>query len=87
MKLKQLIEFNSDKLELSFVKKSFGYNHVWETQLTTLIEGAEKDPEWDKLTVPEVKLYKDPNNIPMNHIGKWHAMLTTVVAPYTYSNF
>lgn len=86
MKLKNPIEFQSDKLELLFVKKSFGYNYVWETHLTTIIEGADKDPDWDELSIPEVELQKNPNEIPMNHVGKWCAMLTTVVAPYTYSN-
>ena len=42
MKMKEPVEFQSDKLEILFVKKSTGYNYIWETDLTTIIEGNSK---------------------------------------------
>ena len=86
MKLKEEITFNSDKLEILFVKKSNAYKYVWETDLTTFIEANEKDPEWNDIQIPEVNMHRNPEDIPMDHIGKWAAMLTTVNFPFTYSN-
>ena len=87
MKLNEPIEFASDKLEMLFVKKSFAYNFVWETELTSLIETKDKDYNWDDLIIPEVKLHEDPNEIALNETGKWAAMLTTTTPPFTYSNY
>ena len=86
MKLKQPIEFENDKLEILFVKKSYGYNFVWETELTQITETNDKNYNWDDLIIPEVKLHEDPNEFPLNETGKWSAMLTTTTPPFTYSN-
>ena len=85
MKLKKPINFSTDKLEILFVKKSYGYNYVWETDLTKFINANENDPQWKCVEVPEVKAFKDPNDIPMNEVGQWCAMLTTATPPFTYS--
>ena len=87
MKLKEPFEFANDKLEILFVKKSFGYNFVWETELTTIIETNDKDYKWDDLIIPEVRLHEDPNDIPLNEVGNWCGMLTTTTPPFTYSKF
>lgn len=87
MRLKDPMDFTSDKLNLLFVKKSVGYNYVWETNLTTISEADPKDTFWNNLVVPEVKIHSNPENIPINHIGKWCGMLTTVTPPFTYGNF
>ena len=87
MKLTQPINFTSDKIELLFVKKSFSYNYVWETGLTTIVDASEKDSELKNLTVPEIQLHKNPDELSENQVGKWNAMLTTVTPPFTYSNF
>ena len=86
MRLKHQIDFASDKLNLLFVKKSTGYNFVWPTNLTTILEADENDSLWSNLTVPEIKLHENPENIPVNYIEKWSGMLTTVSPPFTYGN-
>ena len=78
IKLKEEITFNSDKLEILFVKKSNKYKFAWETDLTVFIEANGKDPEWNDIQLPEVNVHDNPNDIPMDQIGKWPAMLTTV---------
>lgn len=87
LKMKEPIEFENDKLELLFVKKSTGYNYIWETDLTTIIEGNNKDSEWDDIGVPEIKIHKNPNDMELKEVGRWIAMLTAVTPPFTYSNF
>ena len=87
MKLKQELTFNSDKLEILFVKKSNGYKFAWETDLTSFIEANDKDPDWNDIELPEVNVHDNPNDIPIDQIGKWLAMLTTVSFPFTYSKF
>ena len=86
MKLKNPIEFATDKLEIFFVKKSDGYNYVWETELTKFVDGNENDPQWKCVEIPEIKCVQDPNDIPMDETGRWCAMLTTATPPFTYSN-
>lgn len=87
MKMKDPIEFENDKLEVLFVKKSSGYNYIWETELTTIIEGNNKDSSWDDIGVPEIKIHKNPNDMEFKEVGRWIAMLTAVTPPFTYSNF
>ena len=87
MKLKKPLNFESNRLEMFFVKKSNSYKYVWETGLTQFAEGEEKDPFWKNLQVPEVEMYEDVEDIPVDQIGKWSAMLTTAIPPFTYSIF
>ena len=84
IRLKDPMTFTSDKLNLLFVKKSTGYNYVWPTNLTTIFEADENDSSWSDVTLPEIKLHENPENIPINYIGKWCGMLTTVSPPFTY---
>ena len=86
MRLKEQMNFAGDKLNILFAKKSTGYNYVWPTNLTIITEVADKDPFWSNLTIPEVKMHNNPENIPLNCIGKWCGMLTTVTPPFTYGN-
>ena len=87
MKLKKPLTFESNRVEMLFVKKSYTYKYAWETGLTQFFEGDEKDQFWKNLEVPQVELYDNVEEIPIDRIGKWSAMLTTVIPPYTYSNF
>ena len=87
MKMNDPIEFENNKLELLFVKKSSGFNYVWETDLTTIIEGTEKDPDWNDIGKPEINVHNDPNEMKLKEVGRWIAMLTAVIPPFTYSNF
>ena len=87
MKVKDPKDFTNDKLEILFVKKSFGYDFVWQTELTTITETNDKDYNWNDLIIPEVKLHQDPNEIGLNEVGKWRAMLTTTTPPFTYSKY
>ena len=87
MNLKKPLNFETNKLEMLFVKKSYSYKYAWETNLTQILEGDGTDPFWENLHVPEVEMYEDPEKIPEERIGKWVAMLTTITPPFTYSKF
>ena len=78
------LDHETDKIEISFVKKSSPYNFIWKTRLTQIIAANEKEEFWQKISIPETKLFKKANDIPIHHTGKWVGMLTTVKWPYTY---
>ena len=79
-------QFNSNKLEIMFVRKSNAYNFIWKTGLTQINEADQSDEYWDDVKVPTIENFENPEEIPDNQVGKWIAMLTTATPPFTYSS-
>ena len=84
LKLRKDLDIQSKKLEILFVKKSHSHNFVWETELTQFEAGNENDPFWKTLHVPQIEVHSNPEDIKKDAVGKWSAMLTTAMAPFTY---